>query len=188
MRRMRRLTQLEIPWVDCLVSDLCAENCIDPRDPEYRSAAWEAFEELHQSHRQPWNGALFWPRAVSRMNRAIQREKRVRSLYLYQMLSMDAPLGEQGATLRDFLPVQGISPTAPPFGISCFVCPGTSMTWPAACWTGTPWKRPAAAWDGARCGCAALWNGCGSTWRPMRKFDRSARPKCGGWDPGKERP
>lgn len=107
MRRMRRLTQLEIQWVDCLVSDLCAENCIDPRDPEYRSAAWEAFEELHQSHRQPWNGALFWPRAVSRMNRAIQREKRVRSLYLYQMLSMDAPLGEQGATLRDFLPVQG---------------------------------------------------------------------------------
>lgn len=107
MRRMRRLTQLEIQWVDCLVSDLCAENCIDPRDPEYRSAAWEAFEELHQSHRQPWNGALFWPRAVSRMNRAIQREKRVRILYLYQMLSMDAPLGEQGATLRDFLPVQG---------------------------------------------------------------------------------
>ena len=42
MRRMRRLTQLEIQWVDCLVSDLCAENCIDPRDPEYRSAAWSA--------------------------------------------------------------------------------------------------------------------------------------------------
>ncbi len=33
------------------------------------------------------------------MNGAIQQEKRVRSLYLYQLLSMDAPVGEHGATL-----------------------------------------------------------------------------------------
>ncbi len=59
MGRLRRLTQLEIQWVDHLVSDLCTENCISPGDPEYRSAAWEAFVELHRSHRQPWDGALF---------------------------------------------------------------------------------------------------------------------------------
>lgn len=107
MGRMRRLTQLEIQWVNRQISDLCVENGVDPGDPEYRSAAWVALTELLQSHRQPWNGALFWPQAISRMNSAIQQEKRMRNLYLYRLLSMDAPLGEHDATLRDFLPVQG---------------------------------------------------------------------------------
>lgn len=108
MRRLHCLTQRELGYAEAAVRMACLQNGVNPLDEEYRAAAQAAFCEAFRGCGPFWDGDIFWPQAFSLMSRAIRREKRLRSAYLYEMLSLDMPLGEDRApSLGTLLPIQG---------------------------------------------------------------------------------
>lgn len=85
--------------IESSVTEACKACNVNPRDEDYRSAATCAFFALYRRHFSV-SGPWFWEDAYMAMYGAIKILKSQNEFYLYNALSLDAPIERDTETTR----------------------------------------------------------------------------------------